>query len=61
MLAVALGHLHRLWVAVVRSIVAAGMAQIDAARERDVTLGCVRVTDDHQLLVMRPAEAHALV
>ena len=42
MLAVALGHLHRLWVAAVRRVVAAGVAQVDAARERDVALGCVR-------------------
>ena len=44
-----------------RRVVAAGVAQIDAARERDVALGCVGMPDDDHLLVMRPAEPDALV
>ncbi len=61
MLAVALGHLHRLRVAAMRRVVAAGVAQVNAARERDVALGRAGMPDDDQLLVMRPAEPDALV
>src|ERR1700752_3762864 len=60
-LAGGLGHLDRLRVAAVRRIIAAGVAQIDASRERDIPLGCVWMADDHELLVMRAAEAHPLV
>ena len=37
------------------------MAQVDAAGERDVALGCVRVPQDHQLLVVRSAAPDPLV
>ena len=42
MLAVLLGHLQRLRIAAMRFVVAAGVAQVDAACERDVALGCRR-------------------
>ena len=42
-------------------VVAAGVAEVDAARERDIAFRCVGVPDHHQLLVMRPAEPDALV
>ncbi len=44
-----------------RRVVSAGVAQIDTPRERDVALGFVGMPDDDELLVMRPAEAHALI
>ena len=61
MLAVLLGHLHRLRVAAVRRVVAAGMTQIDAPGERDVPLRRAGMPDDDQLLVMRPADTDALI
>ena len=51
----------RLRVATVGFVVAAGVAQVDAAGERDISLGLVAVPDHHQLLVMRTAEPHTLV
>ena len=61
MLAVLLGHLHRLRIAAVRGVVAARMTQIDAPDERDVSLRFTGMPDHHQLLVMRPADADSLI
>jgi hypothetical protein len=52
MFAVLLGHLLRLPVAPVRIVVAARVAQVDAARERDISLRCARMADHHQLLMV---------
>ena len=60
-LPVLLGHLHGLRVAAVIFVIATGVAQVDAAGERDVALGFVAVPDHHELLVMRPAESDPLV
>jgi hypothetical protein len=60
-LAVALGHPHRLPIAAMRVVVASRVTQVDAAGERHVVFGGRRVTDDDQLLMMRPADANALI
>ena len=59
--AVARRHLHRLRVAEVVLVVAAGVAQVDPARERDVALRGSRMADDHQLLMVRSAEPDPLI
>ena len=51
-------HLERLRVAEVLGVVAAGVAQVDAADVGDVALGVVAVADHDQLLVVRAARAH---
>ena len=51
----------RLAVAAMGLVVAARMAQVDAACERDIAFGCAGVPDHHQLLVVRPAESDPLV
>ena len=48
-------------VAAVGLVVAARVAQVDAAGERDIALRCAGVPDHHQLLVVRPAESDALI
>jgi hypothetical protein len=45
-------HLHRLRVAAVVGAVAAAVAQVDAAGERDVQLGAAGVAQDHHFLVV---------
>ena len=55
------GHLLRLAVPAVVLVVAARVAEVDAAGERDIALRCAWVPDHHQLLVVRPAESDALV
>ena len=58
--AVALVHRHRLGVAQVALVVAAPVAQVDAAHEGDVVLG-PGASEQHQLLVVAPAAPDALV
>src|SRR6476469_8481369 len=60
-LTVLLGHRLCLTVAPRGLVVAARVAQVDAARERDVSLWGPGVPDHHELLVMRPAESDALI
>ena len=50
--------LHRLRVAVVLDVVAAGVAQVDAADVRHVAGRVVRVADHHELLVVRATHPH---
>ena len=54
-------HAHRLGVTVVGRVVAAAVAQVDAADERDVASRRARVPEHHQLLVVRAAAADPLV
>ena len=52
---VADAHGYRLWITVVGRVVAAAVAQVDAADERHVALRRPRMPDHDQLLVMRAA------
>ena len=61
MLSVLLGHLLCLSVAAMGLVVAARVAQVDAAGERDIAFRRPGVPDHHQLLVVRPAETNTLV
>jgi hypothetical protein len=48
-------------VAVMLGIVTAAVRKVDATDESNITFGCCRVADDHELLMMRAAKSHPLV
>jgi hypothetical protein len=60
-LAVGVRHRKRLGVAEVAGVVAAGVAEVDAARERDVAPRVVRMAQHHELLVVGAGAPHPFV
>ena len=61
MVAVAFRHGDGLRITAVRFVVAAGVAQVDTAGERHILRRLPRMTEHHELLMMRATEPDPLV
>src|ERR1035437_7805798 len=58
---VSLVQLDRLFIAVMRIVVASPVTEVDAAHERHVLMGSGPAPDQEQFLVMGPAAAHSFI